>query len=88
MRAVHTVGARAEGLFIQRPAHDILFGYNDTILADFIDKVIDGINDLNTSTWNFTIPTIPTLDPKIVLQANHSDPTWQQDSAVYTGMDT
>ena len=85
LRAVADEVYGQEGLFITRSVREILFGYADPILEHFIDGVIERWNSLNLTKWNRTLPKLPELDPRIVLQSNASDAVSQHDSAILSG---
>ena len=67
-----------EDTFITRPAREIIFGYNDTILETFNELIAD----LNKQLNNTHIPPLPAL---IQIQENNTRAIWTKPSEIYTG---
>jgi hypothetical protein len=61
-----------------RPAHDIIWGYNDTILLEFVDGLETYIN----TKANLSLPL---MNPFIALQNNNSVDVRTKLSQIYSG---
>lgn len=61
-----------------RSVHEVIWGYEDTILADVIDKVLEFVS-------KFTKEPLPLPPSFIQLQSNNTPVIWHNYSEIYTG---
>jgi hypothetical protein len=73
-----------------RSAFEIIWGYNDTILADVVDATISDLNNYTkeccpdlAQKLHMPWPTLPTL---VQVQPNNSAEVREQPSEIYTGV--